>query len=323
MKKICKFNTAIGSLNIGDQIIMESFNNEMNYIFEGNYVYEVSTHQPLCHSYQDIKINPYNKFLKQCDYKFIAGTNIILNNMFWPLTQWNINMFNCSGYKDVILVGCGMNHNTKKMNLYTKLLYKKILNKNVYHSVRDEETKIQLEKMGFKAINTGCVTLWNLTDEFCKKIPKKKSNRVVFTLTDYCADHNYDQELINILNDNYEEIYYFPQGSEDITYLNSFKNIKKIRIIGANLKDYQKLLNEGNIDYVGTRLHAGIYAIKHGIRSIIITIDNRAREMGKNNHLTVIERNNLKQLSNLINSNINTMITINNKNIEKFKKQFK
>ena len=44
--------------------------------------------------------------------------------------------------------------------------------------------KIYVEKeLGLKAINTGCVTMWMLTPEFCKSIPKKKADAAIITLT--------------------------------------------------------------------------------------------------------------------------------------------
>ena len=98
-----------------------------------------------------------------------------------------------------------------------KNIYKKLLNNTYFHSVRDERSKEYVESLGLKAINTGCVTMWMLTPEFCKTIPTKKASRVVFTLT--AREHNHpmkmqDQELINILNRNYED-YLNYEGDDD------------------------------------------------------------------------------------------------------------
>ncbi|MEI3046520.1 MAG: polysaccharide pyruvyl transferase family protein [Romboutsia timonensis] len=67
-------------------------------------------------------------------------------------------------------------------------MYSKILSKNYIHSVRDERTKRFVEELGYKAINTGCPTMWKFNDEFCKEVPTKKSDKVIFTLTDYSHD---------------------------------------------------------------------------------------------------------------------------------------
>ncbi len=323
MKKMCIFDTATGSMNIGDQIIMNAFEKEMQDIINQNFCIRISTHTPICHFYQDLSINPMINYLQNCDFKFIAGTNILLKNMMLPLTQWNINSFNCKGYKNVILVGCGLNSNSKKTNLYTKRLYKRILSKEYTHSVRDEETKIFLESLGFKAINTGCPTIWSITPDMCKKIPTKKSKNVIFTLTDYAKDKEQDQKLINILIKEYKKVYFFPQGANDEEYLNEFSNRKDIIILKPNLQSFSDALLNNNCDYVGTRLHAGIFAINHQVRSIIIIVDNRARDMSKSYNFNCIERKSLDNLSTLINSKFDTSININKQNIEIFKNQFR
>ena len=82
-------------------------------------------------------------------------------------------------------------------------------------------------------------------------------------------------------------------------------------------------MNDKSVDYVGTRLHAGIYALRHKVRSIIIAIDNRARDMSKTYSLNTIDRNNIDELSKMINSDFKTNIKINTKEIEKWKSQFK
>ena len=256
------------------------------------------------------------KSCKNCNYKFIAGTNLLAKNMLriWP--NWNVNIFNYRPYKNSILIGCGLNGAFTKPNLYTRILYKLVLSKKYIHSTRDEKTKQMLENMGFKAINTGCATLWSLTDEHCKKIPVMKSKKVIFTLTDYCKDKKNDQKLIDILEKNYDEIYYWVQGSEDYEYIMSFNKIKNIKII-FSLKDYEKLLCGGNIDYVGTRLHAGIYAMQHNIRSIIISIDNRTKDMKLNYNLIKLDKNKIELLDDMINSEFETKINIDISKINK------
>lgn len=323
MKDICVFDTSIASTNIGDQIIMESFYKEMKDIIDDGYCIKIATHQPLCHNYQDIKRNPLIRHLHNCDYKFIGGSNIVLKNMFLPLTQWNINLFNCSGYKNSVLVGCGLFPNSKRLNLYTKIFYKKVLSKKYIHSVRDEAAKAFLEKMGFKAINTGCPTIWSINDELCKSIPTKKNKDVIFTLTDYAKDYKYDADFVKILKSNYEKIYFFPQGIEDLEYLQEISSIDDIVILPSDLKAFDEFLDNNSIDYVGTRLHAGIFAIKHKIRSIIIAIDNRTRDMKKSYNLNCIERNDIKLLEQVLNAPIVTNIKIDKEKIEEFKKQFK
>lgn len=322
MKKNILFDTSCGSQNMGDYIICDSVEREMSEIFNNNFLVKYATHTPVTHFYQNNKRNPIYKYCIEANYKFLAGTNIIQYHMLRPWANLNVNIFNYEPYKNLILVGAGINPNRKNMDIYTKLLYKKMLNKEIIHSVRDEKTKQVLEKLGLKAINTGCATLWMLTEEFCKTIPQSKSNNVIFTLTDYCQDKEKDQFLIDVLNKNYEKVYFWVQGSEDLEYFNTFKNTQNIIVVGPSLNEYKKVLKNNDIDYVGTRLHAGIFAMQNRKRSIILIVDNRARDMKKTYNIVAIERNNIKQLEEMINSKIDTNINVNEKLILKWKKQF-
>ena len=57
-------------------------------------------------------------------------------------------------------------------------------------------------------------------------------------------------------------------------------------------------------------------------RSIILIVDNRARDMKKTYNLVAIERNNIEQLEQMINSKITTNLKINENLIKDWKKQF-
>lgn len=323
MINISVFDTSQGTQNLGDYIIMDSINREMKYLFDGNFVTRYSTHTPIAHLYQNFRKGMVLRVLEKSKYKFIGGTNIFKNSLLRFNPDWNINIFNIKFYKDSIAIGCGSALNTRRMNLYTKFLYKRILNKKYIHSTRDERTKKMLESLGFKAINTGCATMWCLNEKHCKKIPKNKSHSVVFTLTDYLKDKEKDQILIDILVKNYDNIYYWPQGAEDFEYYKEFKNINKIIIINPNILSFKEILKE-DIDYVGTRLHAGIYALQHCKRSIIISIDERARDIDKNYNLNCIDREMIEQeLEKKINSSFETKIKIDEEKINQWKKQFK
>ena len=325
MNNYTVFDTACGSLNVGDQIIMDSFIKEMKFILDTGFVANFPTHVPVFHFYQANKFNHTYRYINSSKYKFVAGTNILCKNLLQPWPNWNINIFNCSPYKNCILVGCGSGRGDK-INLYSKLIYKKILNKQYFHSVRDEKTKVELEKLGVQAINTGCVTTWGLTESVCSKIKKDKSDAVIFTLTDYKKDEEKDKKFIDILRKNYKTLYFWVQGSNDLEYFNMLVNEEKenFKIVPPSLQAYQDVLKNEKVDYVGTRLHAGIFAMKNLVRSIIIAVDNRAIDMSKDYNLNCITRENIvEQLEEKINSKFTTEININIENINKWKSQFK
>ena len=277
--KIVNFNTSYATQNLGDFIIAKAVHEEMSFLFDDSFVFELSTHTPVAPFYQCHNKNDIMRFCSKSMYKFIDGTNIMKKSLLHFSPALNVNILNYRPYKNSILIGAGMDGDFNIPNLYTRLLYKKILSFDFAHSVRDEKTQKLLERMGHRVINTGCPTLWALNADFCKKIPKKKSENVVFTLTDYRKDIEKDRWLISVLKREYKKIYLWLQGVEDLEYFKKLDDIDGIELVPSNLNAYEGVLNSGNVDYVGTRLHAGIYAMRHKVRSIILIVDNRARDM--------------------------------------------
>jgi hypothetical protein len=164
--------------------------------------------------------------------------------------------------------------------------------------------------------------MWVGTPEFCKQIPETKSERVVFTLTAGGYDER-DQILIDTLKSCYEEMYFWPQGMNDFDYLQKYKNIEDLRILPATKNAYDDFLTQNDTDYVGTRLHGGVYAMRHKRRSIIIAIDERAREINKANNLICIEKSEIKShLAMLINTGFPTKIDMDFDAINRWKAQF-
>jgi len=315
IKKIVLYNPAISSLNMGDHIIFDGANNQLEDLLNQAFVVEISTHLP---------VSRYLRHTKDFDYKFVCGSNLLRGKMNRLFRQWDINIFNASQVGPCILVGTGWWQYGDEPNLYTKKLYKKVLSSNYYHSVRDSYTEKQLNKMGFNnVINTGCPTMWSLTKEHCRDIPKEKAKEVVCTITDYNQDIERDSKLFQILCDNYENVYLWIQGTKDYEYFQklNIKN-KKVQIISPNMKSYDSVL-EKDIDYVGTRLHAGVRALQKKKRTIIIGIDNRAIEKQKDFNLTCINRDEIEALEEKINSIFSTEINIPIDNINKWKSQFK
>ena len=323
MKHIVLFDTYQGSMNEGDGIIKEYIETEMSYLFHGANIARFSTHLPISRFYQVLHKNLIYKVCDAADYKFLCGTNLFKTSLMRLSPDWNINFTSCSYYKNSIAIGCGLDVNSRYSDVYTKKIYKKILSPNYIHSVRDERTKLYFETLGFKALNTGCPTLWGLTPEVCSKIPTKKHNSVIFTLTDYKRDYELDAKFINILRENYKKLFFWIQGYDDFNYLQELTDTSSIEIIPHSLDDYRDFLSMPDVEYVGTRLHAGIYAMRHGVRSIILSIDNRADDMKVSYNLNVVSRKEIeKKLELLINSEFRTNIEIPYHIIDEWKKQF-
>ena len=311
-EKISIFNTWINSENLGDSIIMNSCYRIIYTLFPRSNIIEVPTHAKL-------NFRSYRLCAKS-SINLVCGTNLIKSNMYIK-RLWDIDLKTAFLLKNVILLGVGWQAYSGKANYYSRFLLKRILSSDYIHAVRDNYTVIKLKEMGItNVINTGCPTLWDITDELCKQIPRIKANSVILTITSYTKNFLNDNQLIHILENNYEELYFWAQSYEDLEYFDSLEKTQEFNIVPPQIKYFDELLDR-NIDYIGTRLHAGIRAIQKGKRTIIIGIDNRAIEM-KPLGLNVVDRNDLDCLEEKIKSSFATSINIPVENIRIWKSQF-
>ena len=307
-------NTAIGTNNLGDEIIMYYYSKALADVLDVNKMYNVATHNYPSES--DIKT------ILKAKYALIIGTNILSPQMElysgWKFDNRLIKL------RNVVLVGVGW-WGYKKPSLFSKYVYENILSKDVVHSVRDEQTVEMLEKCGVKnVVKTNCLTMLGL-DEKCSDIPKNKSERVIFTITSVMNNIDKDKNLIRIIKQNYNDIYFWPQGENDLEYLKTLDNISDINILDASLEDYTNFLETtDSLDYIGTRLHGGIHALQNGKRAIIIAVDNRAVEISKDTGLIVITDDELNdKLEVLINTEWETKISLNKEGIEEWHNNIK
>lgn len=314
MKIISIFDTSISEYNLGNQIIMDSIQKELDDIFKDKFQYNIP--------YQQITKN-LKKCFNQSDYVFFGGTNSLTSFMN-KYKQWDINLYKTSYVKNVIMIGIGWWQYQKDPNLYTRLVLKRALSKDFYHSVRDSYTEEKLKNLGFKVINTGCPTTWRLNKEKLKKINNtQKSESVMLTFTDYNQDYENDKRMFEICKEKYEKLFIWPQGIGDLKYIKSIDTKGQAKIINPNLREYDFVLKNENIDYIGTRLHAGIRALQNNVRAYFIAIDNRTIEMGKDIKIPYIQRKNILELNDIIDLKYNSNFNINYNAIEKWKNQFK
>lgn len=306
------FDTSIAAYNIGNEIIMEAVLYELREIYPNAFFIKLPV--------EDICKNAL-KYSTESSINFVGGTNI-LNSDIRKYRQWDLRFRNILELKNVILMGCGWwQYEDNCIHPYTKWALKRILSSKHIHSVRDSYTAHKLSSIGIKALNTGCPTLWNISLETTEKIPHNKSDKVVFTLTDYNKKPDRDIVLIHHIKQMYNNVFFFPQGTGDIDYLKQIC-ANDIHIINPNLSEFDKILENNSIDYIGTRLHAGIRALQKGIRSYIIAIDNRSKEMAHDFGLPILEPENLYELDKIIESPYHIKLNIPYDNIKKWKSQF-
>ena len=227
-------------------------------------------------------------------------------------------------YRNTLLMGVGFDSAIPEFDDYTIKLFQTIFSKKGIHSVRDSFSENMLRRMGIQnVLNTGCPTMWRLTPEYCATIPTQKAKNVVCTLTDYCRDEINDRMMLNILLKSYQTVYFWLQGRDDLEYICSLGYEDKVSLVQSDLPSFDAILEQPDLDYVGTRLHAGIRALNKRHRSLIVSIDNRAECIHADTGLPIIPRKDISEmLEQRITEEIYSKITMPEKKISQWLEQF-
>ncbi len=290
------------SINLGDLIIHESVEKYLKDIFLDGEIFRISSHQiPSDFLLQEARKSPFI---------FFGGTNALSSDLK-KYNQWKLPIPNKIFWslkfpiKNLILMGVGWWRYQNQPTSYTSAFYKTVLSDKYIHSVRDSYTKNKLKEMGIEnAVNTGCPTMWMLSG-------KDVSSRVghtencLFTLTDYNRNPEIDNKIIKIILGSYAgKVFFFPQGSDDSAYISTLSSYQqyydRITIITRNFGDFVSTLAKNNVDYIGTRLHAGIKALQMNKNTLILSIDNRATEISNDTGLPVVKREDISEISRWI-----------------------
>ena len=312
------FDPSLETDNLGDEIIMRYCRRELENLFPGSRFAGIATHV--------LPTAEETALARRTKYKFVCGTNLLMSRIEhhwrWILPE---GFRGKRDFRNGILLGCGWGEYQEDCSEYTRMIYRSMLNPSVMHSVRDQYTADKLCRAGIRnVLNTGCPTTWGLTKEHCRAIPVGKADAVVTTVTDYRPDPEGDQEMLNILSRNYNRVYLWPQGRGDLTYLSNLKLPQNLQMLPRNLSALEAVLGGGNVDYAGTRLHGGIHALNYGVRTILLSVDNRAAEMGRDLGLPILERSRIAgELENRIREDFETKIHIPQDNIDRFRNQFR
>lgn len=309
------FSSSKLSPNIGDHIISRASHRELKKIFGDDIkVSEIPSHSFL--NFESIKL------LKQADLSIIGGSNLLWFRMF-PPASWPIGPVELMQYSNLVLMGVGWGAYNIKAGAYSKFIANKVLSNSYIHSLRDEyTTDICKNNLDLKnSINTGCHTTWHLAESEIQ-YSKTKSDMCIFSLTDYDKAPKEDSELIKQLSSLYGgNIILWPQGAGDLSYARSLGYTGKY--IEPHLDAYIRFLeNTQSVDYVGTRLHAGVLALEYGLNTLVIAIDNRATEISKDINLPILDRNNISHLKDLILNGFEIDLKFNKDAISTWKSQF-
>ena len=310
---IALFDPSIASANLGDQIILDAVHRELTDLLPLEQIISVPT--------QEVISRLSIQRAMQASHRLVGGTNLLSAKMR-QYKQWQLTLRQSFNLQDVTLMGVGWWQYQGKPDLYTRTILRNVLSRQRLHSVRDEYTRQKLTSIGIEnVLNTGCPTMWRLTPEHCSRIAASKATAVVLTLTDYHPNLVNDIRLIDMLKKHYATVYFWPQGSGDMSYFRSLQ-CDGIEILRPSLAAYDELLQSAtSLDFVGTRLHGGVRAMQKLRRALIVTVDNRAKEISADTSLPIASRDDMDAVEHWICHPSATKITMNSTAISKWKEQ--
>lgn len=290
VKTVCILDTSVASKNMGDIIIVDSIMRILEELLPDCIFVNVGTH--------DYLSSEAYKVIDSSCLSIVTGTNLLCGNLE-TYRQWKIEAKDFLLLRNVLLMGVGWWQYQDTISDYTRNFYNLSLSQKLPHSVRDQYTANMLKKAcpSLQIFNTCCPTMWSLDKVKLSKIRHSSSRHAelcVTTITDYKADLKRDTEMINSIQKNYSEVFAWIQGVGDFQYLDAINQQleKPVKLISPTLSAYDSfLISHKRLDFIGTRLHAGIRALQHGHPASVIEVDNRATEISRDTGLPTIPRN--------------------------------
>lgn len=278
-------------INLGDHIISQAVQG----VLRDRCGFERIVRVPSIH-----RLRPeHYRELESCDLIIVGGTNLLSSNMD-EYNQWKIDLTDADRLGPVVLMGVGWWQYQRPPNAYTCELLRRVLHPGMLHSVRDSFTQRQLAAVGVtNVVNTSCPTVWNLTSDRLPCVPRQKGDEVVTTVTCYNRSPGADRAMLDVLQSHYRRVHLWPQGNEDRDYAATLGN--GYTFLDGGLDAFDRFLDSRvQVDYVGTRLHAGIRALQHGLRSLVLALDNRAKEIARDIALPVVDRHDTRAVEDWI-----------------------
>lgn len=303
-KNVTFLDTALRTDNAGDFIISQACKREIERATRAAPLTSTisspsanpapSSGSPRKLTYASVGTHQYSPKLEDLasSLKIVTGTNLVYTHMEDEV-QWSFpkNLF---AFNNTCFMGVCMNdiRVDESFSAYSKKLLRFLFDTRFTHSVRDSFTLQKLNSIGItNVVNTSCPSLWPLTPEKQSLVPTRKGKAVITTVTDYNPDTTRDKEMLEVLKKNYEYVVIWLQGKLDWDLL--LKNIvekNNFYFLPPSLDTFCEAFSFADVEYIGTRLHAGIKALNEEARSLIVSIDGRARNIARTTNLPIIER---------------------------------
>jgi len=295
---------------------MEAVRRELADVLSGQMVFTVVSHEWMGAQSR--------RLIRRSNCVISGGTNLLSSRM-WFRPNWKLTPIDALSRLNVVLMGAGWYQYQHAPDPYSRWLLRRVLSHTGLHSVRESYALKRLASIGItNVVNTGCPSIWTLPPEHCARLPRRKAiHSVVTTVNSYPKLKNpeADRRMLQILRRHYRTLYLWIQTDTDFEYARALD--PDLRFISPSIAALDEvLLSALDLDYVGIRLHAGIRALQKGRRAIVVEIDNRAREMGRDFAIPTVDRTDLERLEQMIRDPLEISVRPPRQDIARWKSQF-
>ncbi len=282
--KVAIVDPALGTRNGGDAVISRGIHHALKPITGmADEVRRLALHRAPSREERD--------FLGASDEVLICGTNLMSNYMAlrrrWP---WSTDdLMQAAGRVTFFGVGWWQ-YQTGAIDPWSSRLLKRLQGNHAW-ATRDDYSAKRLREAGLRATNLGCPTMW----EMGSQVLPRAGSRVVATITDYNQNPTLDRALLRLLQSSYRNISIWPQGQGDLEYIRRDLSTT-VDVLDPSLTAFENALKMPGTNYVGLRLHGGIFAMQLGVPALVVAIDNRTVEIAKSSGMYAPSRFDLPEI---------------------------
>lgn len=299
------------STNLGDRIISQAVHEHFIDGLEdlGVDVVSIPLHGPI----EAID----RRHLRAATDVVVSGTNLLSDHM-WFRSAWNWSRqdINLAAGKLTVFGAGWWQYQVGGIDWPTRRWLASLSGSKQW-AVRDIYSAERLAAGGIRALHTSCPTLWNVSEQ---SMPGG-THRVVATLTDYTQDRASDGALLTALNHRFDEVMLWPQGPGDASYFKSL-GVADSSILAPTVEAFDQELLQPGTSYVGLRLHGGSRAVQLKVPSLVVSVDNRAREISKSVGLVCPSRHDMNEIRELLDSRHVQLLDMPHGNIADWSKQW-
>lgn len=277
---------SLENVNAGDEIIADSVSRNVPF---ADKAVRLTTHRLLR--------RPELDAVRKGETVFVGGTNIINSRLLydrqWPMPPWQV----AAMWHKLVFVGSGWWQYQRAPDRLTAHLFRAMSHPEIPHAVRDHYTAERFMDMGVPAIMTGCPTMWGLDGVASQLSPG--DGPVVATITDYHLSPSEDMAWLRELGRVYSEVLVVGMGPGDEPAFRKFGSIANTRWFGVGTQGLAAARKHAK-DFIGTRLHAAVRWLQMDGAALVLSVDNRAKEIGRDSGLPVVERGDLTGLQSML-----------------------